>query len=248
MGRKTRIVLGISLAANLVLAGLALHTFNFFWELLRDDAREQTIRLQSLAEKMEYRSVDIVFAGDSLIEEGYWSYWFPDADILNLGIRGTTSYNLFNRRHQITRVEPNKVFLMVGINNLIYSNLTLDIDEAIKFYGKLIDALEREAPQARLVLHSVLPTNDDWLRVFDLDTVRPINTFLREEAGKRGHSYVDLAAYLVGANGKLDPAYSDDGLHLNASGYDIWVEKIRSEVYSSSDRGGDAVMHGIGGS
>ena len=101
---------------------------------------------------------------------------------------------------------PDDGHLMVGVNNLIHSNLTLD-----------------------------------------LDAVRPISTFLRQEADRHGRGYVDLAAYCVGANGQLDPACSDDGLHLNASGYDIWVEKIRSEVYSSSDRGGDAVMHGIGG-
>ena len=65
MGRKAGIVLAVSLAANLVLAGALLYTFNFFWEMIRDEARGETDRLRLIVEEMDRRPADIVFAGDS---------------------------------------------------------------------------------------------------------------------------------------------------------------------------------------
>ena len=220
----------LSIALNLLLAGVALYTFNYFWETLRDQAHERTTRLRLQVEAMDYRPTDIVFAGDSLIAEGRWSYWFPDRDILNLGIDGTTTYNLFYRGHQVSRVHPHKIFIMVGINDLNYQDLTVSADELVEFSGKVMERMRSENPDAEIYMHSVLPTNSPWPRRFGAEVIGPVNDKIAALAQERGVAFVDLASLLTGPDGYLDMRYSDDGLHLNAEGYRVWVELIRPLV------------------
>lgn len=220
---------------NAVLAVTLLYKFNYFWERERDAAKALTERRRLQVENMDWRPADIVFIGDSLIAEGMWSYWFPDRDIANLGVPGSIIGNIYYRGHQLKWSDPKQIFVMVGINDLNFSSLTLDLDAAIKAYGLLLDRIAVEAPAASVYVHKVLPTNATWIRAFSLEDLRPLNAFIEDAARQRGYHVIDLAARMADAGGHLDPALTDDGLHLNADGYRIWIDTLRPLLYSTQD-------------
>lgn len=156
--RKRRLASAVAFALVLALLGTNLYTFSFFWyrELDRANADYQRRRLQ--IEDAPVRAVDVVFAGDSFIEEGFWSQWYPDVAIANVGARGTTAHAMYYRRHHITRAQPAKVFVMVGINDLNISGLRLGTDRLKQMYALLLQDMADSMPRARVHVHAILPT------------------------------------------------------------------------------------------
>ncbi|MCB1479967.1 MAG: hypothetical protein KDJ62_14070 [Rhodobiaceae bacterium] len=228
--RKYKRIIAVMAVVVITLIASNIFTFNYFWQWEIDHADTEYQRRRLQIEGMGTRDADIVFAGDSFIEEGFWSFWFPDTDIINVGARGTTSYHMFWRRHHITRSHPAKVFMMLGINDLNFSDLILDIDELEETYASLLDKLAAEAPQTKIYVHAILPTGEPWPRLFDVETLRPINEFLAEQAKKHGYTFIDLTGDFANEDGYLDARYTYDGLHLNAEAYQVWVKRIRPYV------------------
>ena len=60
-----------------------------------------------------------LFLGDSLTEYGNWRELFPGLDIKNRGIAGDTTDGVLHRLDGITALSPDKIFLMIGINDLL---------------------------------------------------------------------------------------------------------------------------------
>ncbi|MFN0263122.1 GDSL-type esterase/lipase family protein [Tepidamorphus sp. 3E244] len=195
-----------------------------------DAAYNEYQRRRLQIEGMRVRDVDIVFAGDSIIEEGYWQHWFPEKDILNVGAPRTTTYNLYYRRNHITRVHPDKIFIMVGINDLLISKVFLEIEQLVRMYELLLLDLEDEAPHAKIYVNSIIPTAEFWERDFNLNVIAPINERIEEMCLAVGCKFIDLTTELVASDGFLDHRFTDDGLHLNALGYQKWLEKISPMV------------------
>jgi len=45
------------------------------------------------------------------------------------------------------------------------------------------------------------------------------------------YTYVDLYNEFTDGQGRLDEKLTTDGLHLNKSGYELWVRILRKEKY-----------------
>ena len=68
-------------------------------------------------------SDDIVFLGDSITAAGNWTSLFGISYIINAGIPGDRVYNIIDksnvsRVNSVTSSKPQKIFLMLGINDL----------------------------------------------------------------------------------------------------------------------------------
>jgi lysophospholipase L1-like esterase len=42
-----------------------------------------------------------------------------------------------------------------------------------------------------------------------------------------GVTLIDLHPHFLDGQGRLDPAYTEDGLHLNAKGYAVWKRVLQ---------------------
>ena len=168
-----------------------------------------------------------VLVGDSL------SLWFPNELLpphrtwLNQGISGETSAGLVNRLELLDKTQPEDIFVLIGINDLIRGVK----DETILANQELIIRyLRRVHPQAKIVVQSILPHSGkqvtwegrDRLLKIPNSRIQEINQKLKAIAQKEGVVYLDLYALFADADGNLKTELTTDGLHLSAEGYLVW--------------------------
>ncbi len=173
-----------------------------------------------------------VLAGDSL------SMWFPakllpiDRSWLNQGISGETSMGLLKRLQLFDRTQPDAVFVMIGINDLLKG---ANDEGILDNQRQIIRDLRWAHPKAQVVVQSILPhsgeqstwENRDRLLAISNSRIREINRRLREIAGAENALYLDLYPMFTDADGNLQTELSTDGLHLNDQGYLVWRSAIQ---------------------
>lgn len=169
-----------------------------------------------------------VFAGDSITD------FFPikkylgrDLSLINRGIAGIdTTWLLEHLEEQVWILEPEKVFIWLGTNDL---GLGYSISDIINNYIEIISEIKSESIATQIYIISVLPVNEsenykDRVKIRSNKAIRELNLSLSNLAGVE---FVDLYSLLLDAKGNLDAIYTKDGLHLTSKAYEILAEEIR---------------------
>ncbi|HEY9302317.1 MAG TPA: GDSL-type esterase/lipase family protein, partial [Phormidium sp.] len=178
---------------------------------------------RSLFEIIPQSRNDIVFLGDSLIERCEWSEILENPNIKNRGISGDSLYGMLKRLDQVTATRPKKIFLMIGINDVI-SNQTLE--EIVRKYKLALANIKQSSPATQVYIQSVLPVNSRFKTPVDNNQIFLLNRELRVLAEQFNYQYIDLYSFFTIDN-QLAYRYTNDGLHLNGEGYGAWKEIIK---------------------
>lgn len=197
-------------------------------------AAQSTYHLQraTLFELLPGDTTDIVFLGNSITDGGNWSELFNRLEVKNRGISGDISSGVLARLDPILVHQPDKIFLMIGVNDLAAGIETPDI---VANYDSIIQRVKAESPRTRLYLQSVLPVNPDIGEKFKNHTdknaeVSQLNWHLRRLARVNDLEYIDLWSEFIDVDGRLDSAVTNDGLHLTGPGYLRWRDLILEQV------------------
>lgn len=168
-----------------------------------------------------------ILAGDSL------SLWFP-ADLLpsektwlNQGISGEVSAGLLQRLTLFESTQPETIFVMIGINDLIRG---VSDQEILRNYRRILRRLRRTHPQSQIVVQSILPHGGeestwegrDRLLSIPKERIQALNQELEVMAREQEAKFFDLHSLFTDDRGYLRPELSTDGLHLSRQGYLIW--------------------------
>jgi len=166
----------------------------------------------------------VVTLGDSLT---LWlpTETFPDRRWLNQGISGETAAALATRLEPIAALQPQTVYVMAGLNDLLQGRSVADISSNLR---QIVQTLRQNSPDTSVVLQSVLPTRSS--RVANQD-ILALNQQLATIAQEEGAIYLDLFADFTDANGALRANLTTDGLHLNEEGYEIWQAFLAQMEY-----------------
>ena len=166
---------------------------------------------------------EIIFLGNSITDIGEWAEIWQNPRVKNRGISGDITYGVLARLDEVLSARPAKIFVMIGVND-IARNIPDSV--ILHNYGRLIDRVLQGSPQTRLVMQSVLPTNDEFKPFKNHygkdDHIRAVNAGLRRLCEESKVDYIDLYSRFLDASGKLDKRYTNDGLHLNGAGYMLW--------------------------
>ena len=73
---------------------------------------------KSFFEQFGGNHYDVVFIGDSIIDNAEWEELFPAVKIANRGIRGDKTDGVLNRMESIYTTSAQRAFIMIGINDL----------------------------------------------------------------------------------------------------------------------------------
>lgn len=179
-----------------------------------------------------------ILLGDSI------TLWFPPELLpgrrtwLNQGISGETTQGLRKRLSLIDHNQPEVIFIMVGINDLLGG--TPD-NTLLANYQEILRYLHHVHPQSQIVVQSILPhgaesatwEGRDRLVVIPNQRIQRLNGSLKAIANQNGASYLDLYSLFVDGEGKLRSDLTTDGLHLNRSGYMVWRTAIA--LYSQTE-------------
>ena len=192
------------------------------------DEWNRAIRAYYYHKKEQFESLpdtegEIIFLGNSITDNAEWAELFGNPRIKNRGIGGDDTDGILERMDEVLASEPDKIFLMIGTNDLAYLKGT---DHVIRNYGRILDRIEKESPGTRIYIQAVLPTEDAVHTLRKNSDIMLVNDALERMAAERGHTYIDLFTPFATPDNKLDPAYSIDGLHLNGAGYLRWKELL----------------------
>lgn len=161
---------------------------------------------------------DIVFFGDSLTYYGDFASVFPDKIVCNLGLRGDTIQNMIDRVEQVRILEPRRMFLMAGINDV--SSCSLEHFE--EQYEVLIIKLLNIYPKTEVIIQSLLPVNNkDYQISCTNEQIVGCNKLISSLASEYKLPYLDLFSLYV--NNDIMPSnMTIDGLHLQKEAYNKW--------------------------
>lgn len=191
-------------------------------EVLAEDANSMALQ------KPEHLTV---LLGDSL------SLWFPGELMpgrrvwINQSISGERTQGLLNRLNLLEGNEVEAVFLMIGINDLIWDEPD---EKIIANYKEIVLRLKADHPKTQIVVQSILPhsgENSTWesrdkLLSLPSDRIVAMNNALKEIAADNDAYYLDLYPIFVTGDGTLRSDLTTDGLHLNRQGYLVWRSAI----------------------
>ncbi len=170
-----------------------------------------------------------VLVGDSIIE--HWFYeLFLDFEhqsgqtVINRGLGGDTSDRMAERLiENVVSIRPKNVVILIGTNDFDY-----DAPQEFTYCNieNAIETLKNSLPYTNIILISILPVNKSVLLLGspvgkrNNEAIDELNIKLERLAGEKGITFYNANPMLKDKKGRLDKAYTIDGLHLNALGYD----------------------------
>jgi lysophospholipase L1-like esterase len=179
-----------------------------------------------------------ILAGDSL------SLWFPEKLLpkeqnwLNQGISGDTSEGLSKRLDAWSGLNPKRIFVLIGINDLLRGTTPATVLDNER---QILRQLKQAHPQSQIVVQSVLPHRGgeaawegrDRLLKIPNEQIRSLNLALQAIAKEEGVYFLNLHPLFTDPNGFLRRELTTDGLHLNPQGYLVWSTAI--EMFSNME-------------
>ncbi len=174
----------------------------------------------------------IIFVGNSITEGGEHFKLIDNVERLNRGIGGDVTFGLLNRLDEIIRHEPQKIFIMIGINDI-----SKDFPDGViaDNYKKIIDRIQLSLPATKIFIQSILPVNPQYKRFpqhYDKgDHVIAVNKRLFELSIAENVSFINLYPLFLDQQNRMNESYTTDGLHLNEAGYKVWISYLKENKY-----------------
>lgn len=173
----------------------------------------------------------IVFLGDSITFQEDWGVLFGTHEIYNAGISGNTTDDILGRLDAAVSGHPQKLFLMIGINDLLRGK---DVPYVFSNYEKIVSGIRTQSPDTTVYLESVLPMDNamsgSWFGSVDKQKIIKLNSKIKSLADGNKIIFIDLYPHFCGANDVIYTKYTKDGLHLNSHGYAQWKEVLEKYV------------------
>jgi len=163
---------------------------------------------------------DIVFVGTSLTALFPLNELFHSIPIKNRGVEGNTVKNINYRIDAILQAHPKKLFIEGGVNDIL---MGIPADTTLHYYQNILSCCQRTSPQTIIYVQSLLPFFNAKASLNP--SVQFLNKRVRSLCAKYRVHYIDLYSGFI-----FPGIYSVDGIHVNASGYRVWVERIKNEV------------------
>ncbi|MFA6627434.1 MAG: GDSL-type esterase/lipase family protein [Bacilli bacterium] len=177
----------------------------------------------------------IVFLGDSLTEFYPVDEFFYGCDVYNRGIAGDTTDGVLKRlENNVLILEPSKLFLQIGTNDLGKRKPPEYIFNNIK---KIIETIRTRLPETQLYVISLYPVNakatpySKSIMLGRKNTdIHAINCWLNTYCQQQQLPYLDVASILRDENGLLKKEYTVEGLHISFLGYAAITEVLKPYV------------------
>ncbi|WP_186306561.1 GDSL-type esterase/lipase family protein [Siminovitchia fortis] len=234
MNRKIKRILFISIGFNLLFIFIIGFTFVKLDKVDAGAKKSNMVKRTgfhyyertSLFNELPIPPGSIVFLGDSLTFRTEWSELFPGKTVINRGIGSDTTAGVLDRLDGVITAQPEKIFLLIGVNDL----KSQSVSATIQNYSKIINRVQSGSPNTEIFIQSLLPVNNKkYGRILTNDKIKKLNNELRSLADDAGVQYIDLYSNFA-KNDQLPEEYTIDGIHLTGKGYILWRETIKKYV------------------
>lgn len=124
---------------------------------------------------------------------------------------------------------PARIYVMLGVNELGW----VKSERFYEQYGRVVDRLRADHPDAEIILQSVLPVSAEQEArhtYVNNGRIEEYNTLIRRLAEEKRCWYLDVGQAVMGEDGCLRAELTPDGVHLNKAGCKIWLEVLRTHT------------------
>ena len=175
----------------------------------------------------EVTGCEVAMVGDSLTMYGLWDEFFPDLTVVNRGIGSDVTEGVLNRLDTVIEVNPQKVFLMIGTNDVARR---IDRDKSVANMAKILETLEYQLPNSKIYVESVLPRTAKYAT-----DIEALNDEYKSLCDKRNNvTFIDMYSLYLREDGKpKTELFANDGYHMSGQGYAVWIEEIKGYVYGT---------------
>lgn len=186
---------------------------------------------QARLDAINGKPCDVIFIGDSITSDwlgagnAVWKEKYEPRHALNFGVTGDKTQNVLWRLNNMSvqELKPKVAVVLIGKNNL--ANSAHEIADGVK---AVIATTQMVFPGVKVILVSI-PSNPT-----DEDKIMQTDKLLRHLADDTSVFYLDLVPLMTpstvtGPNGLPVTKYKGlgpDGVHLDASGYQMWADAM----------------------
>lgn len=120
-----------------------------------------------------------------------------------------------------------KIYVMLGVNELGWNKTETFYNQ----YGKVIDRLRADHPEAEIILQAILPVSarqDAKGSYVNNQRIGVYNEAIRLLAEEKDCAYLNVAEAVSGEDGCLVADWNFDGVHLNVKGCQVWLDYLRT--------------------
>lgn len=189
---------------------------------------------QFTMENGNFSKGQIVFIGDSITDLYHLDDYYQDLSLrtYNRGIGGDVTGMLLKRiQVSLYDLEPTKVVLMIGINDI---NGGVSTDTILENYDNILKGIKTKLPSAKVYTMSILPINSDLPSYVDVnkstERILTINEEIKTMTTNYSYKYMDLFSLVKDDKNHLKKEYSLDGIHLSEQGFVTWTNLIKPEL------------------
>jgi lysophospholipase L1-like esterase len=185
---------------------------------------------------MKARNADakIVFLGDSITNawqynpqcingSEIWQEKYVPMSVHNCAISGDKTENVLwqlTEGNSLTGMHPSLFVILIGINNVMHHDSPSSIASGIK---SIITVLQKNYPDAKILLFGILPTCFDWDKNNSIDAdAQKVNQIIKDFADNKNITFMDMRKAFLKEDGAVDTSMFYDGLHLSEKGYATW--------------------------
>jgi len=173
----------------------------------------------------------IVFFGDSLTDFFPIQDFFPNRTIYNRGIAGDTTKDLLKRIDNIIKIQPQKIFIQIGTNDL---GKGVSIEKIMINIETIYTTLQKEIPNVKIIALSLYPVSHHkmWLSpviagIRSRKKIRKTNALIKDLCQKMNIPFIDLFSQLADQKGRLNQEYTLEGLHISGRGYAVIAQALK---------------------
>jgi lysophospholipase L1-like esterase len=185
----------------------------------------------------EYETSDVANPPDpgSVVFVGSSSIWFWDTlsedmapmPVLNRGFGGSV---IAHATHFADRIvlpyEPSAIVLYAGDNDIAFG---LSADCTLRDFEAFVAHIQAAAPGTPIYFISIKPSPARWALWEDMQRA---NLLIETRTTTRpALHFIDVSEAMLDEEGEpIEALFVEDGLHLNAAGYELWTSIIRPRL------------------
>ncbi len=175
---------------------------------------------------------DFVFLGNSITANTDWSDLLANPKAKNRGISADITFGVLERLSDVTKGQPAKIFLLIGINDI---SRNIPDELIVRNFHRIVSKIRAESPRTKIYIHTLMPVNHTFNKFpnhYGKDEhILFVNDAIRKMAHDKKVFVIDLYPAFVDKDRRLIAEYTHDGLHLTAAGYQNWVRVLREGRY-----------------
>lgn len=170
----------------------------------------------------------VLFIGSSSIE--HWKSVaadFPEVKVINRGFGGSElGDSTYFANRIVAPYHPRAIVLYAGDNDIYYGHTPQQVRDDFAAFVSKVRSFDPGVPVAFV---SIKPS---VARQSLLPQIRQANDLVRGYAAtQKGVTYIDVFTPMLGADGQPQQKwFGPDGLHMNRSGYALWIKALKPWV------------------